>query len=324
MVWMKSITSNLPTVAVVERYSDPRVKAVAFASRRGKSAVLNELIPRCTGEVVLLSDCRQVFDQQVLVRLVENFGDPSVGVVSGELMLRSSPGESTAAQGIGLYWKHEKFIRKCESRYRSVPGATGACYAIRKSLFKPIKDHVILDDVAIPMQAMSQGYRCLLEPTAIAHDEPLKYPSQESIRKRRTIAGAAQLVRAYSEWLNPLRNPIWFEFVSHNVLRLVSPLFLAAIGFSNLALLALPAYRLLLALQGLFYLSAVLGYVYQKRNRRSVLFGPSLMFLALNVTTVLALWDAMRSRYRATWQRSHNWDEKPELPSVNEPVTHSL
>lgn len=317
--------SSDDTVGVVERYGDPRVKAVAFTARRGKAAVLNDLIPRCTGDVVLLSDCRQVFDQQVLMRLVENFGDPAVGVVSGELMLRSSPGETTAAQGIGLYWKYEKFIRKCESRFRSVPGATGACYAIRKSLFKPIKEHVILDDVAIPMQAMAQGYRCLLEPAAIAYDEPSKYPGQEAIRKRRTIAGAAQLVRDYPEWLNPRRNPIWFEFVSHKVLRLVSPLLLALTGISNLALLAIPVYRPLLALQAVFYFSAVVGYFYQKRNLRSVLFGPSLMFLALNVTTVLALWDALRSRYRVTWQRSHDWDEKPApANTVNEPVTHSL
>ena len=45
-------------------------------------------------------------------------------------------GATTAAQGIGFYWKYEKFIRKCESGFRGVPGATGACYVIRKSLFR--------------------------------------------------------------------------------------------------------------------------------------------------------------------------------------------
>lgn len=304
------------TVGAVHRYGDPRVRVVPFTSRRGKPAVLNDLIPQCQGDVVLFSDCRQVFDRMVLTKLVENFADPHVGVVSGELVLRSSPGETTAANGIGLYWKYEKFIRKCESRYRSVPGATGACYAIRKSLFKPLKPQVILDDVAIPMQAMSQGYRCLLEPGAIAYDEPSKYPGQEAIRKRRTIAGAAQLLRDYPEWLNPLRNPIWFEFVSHKVLRLVSPLFLAGAGVLNCLLLDIPAYRVLFVLQLAMYASALIGWTYQKRGRRSVLFGPSLMFLALNVTTALALWDALRSKYRVTWQRSHDWDEPAELNPV--------
>lgn len=306
------------TIETVRRYDDPRVRVVSFKSRRGKPAVLNDLIPQCQGEIVLLSDCRQVFDRMVLTRLVENFSDPGIGVVSGELVLRSSPGETTAAHGIGLYWKYEKFIRKCESRFRSVPGATGACYAIRKSLFKPIKEQVILDDVAIPMQALSQGYRCLLEPGAIAYDEPSKYPGQEAIRKRRTIAGAAQLVRDYPEWLNPRRNPIWFEYMSHKVLRLASPLFLLGTMAFNLLLLGQPVYRVLFAMQGMMYCSAIVGWMYQKCGRRSVLFGPSLMFLALNVTTTLALWDAMRSRYRVTWQKSQDWEDPPELATVSE------
>lgn len=309
------------TVGAVDRFGDPRVRAVPFASRRGKPAVLNDLIPQCQGDVILFSDCRQVFDCQVLTRLVENFADPHVGVVSGELVFRSSPGETTAANGIGVYWKYEKFIRKCESRYRSVPGATGACYAIRKSLFKPLKPQVILDDVAIPMQAMSQGYRCLLEPGAIAYDEPSKYPGQEAIRKRRTIAGAAQLLRAYPEWLNPRRNPVWFEYVSHKVLRLVSPMFLAGAGLFNLLLSPHPVYRVLLVSQLALYAAAVVGWSYQKCGRRSVLFAPALMFLTLNVTTALALWDALRLKYRVTWQRSQDWDDPPELNPVVDATT---
>ncbi len=308
------------TCGVVMRHPDPRVRVISFEARRGKPAVLNDLIPQCLGDIVLLSDTRQVFDPMLLTQLLENFADSRVGVVSGELVLRTSPGETTAANGIGLYWKYEKFIRKCESFYRGVPGATGACYAIRRALFRPIKDHIILDDVAIPMQATSLGYRCLLEPMAIAYDEPSKYPGQEAIRKRRTIAGAAQLMRAYPEWLFPSRNPIWFEYVSHKLLRLASPAFLFGVFVANLCLLEIPVYRVLLSLQAVMYLSALVGWLYQKRGRRSVLYGPSLMFLALNVTTALALWDALRSKYRVTWQRSHEWEDVPAHKAVPEPA----
>jgi biofilm PGA synthesis N-glycosyltransferase PgaC len=301
---------------VVRRCPDSRVTFVPFPLRRGKPAVLNDLIPQCRGDVILLSDCRQVFDSMLLARLLENFADPRVGVVSGELVLCSSPEETTAAHGIGLYWKYEKFIRKCESRYRGVPGATGACYAIRRSHFKPIQEQIILDDVAIPMQATIQGYRCLLEPAAIAYDEPSKSPRQEAIRKRRTIAGAAQLVRVYPEWLNPRRNPIWFEYVSHKVLRLASPALLAGAVVSNAWLLETSMYRVLFLLQGTLYLAAIAGGICQTCGRRSVLFGPPLMFVALNVTTVLALWDALRSKYQVTWRRSQDWDTPPSTISV--------
>ncbi len=316
-IFVGSDGSDDATNSVVMNYPDRRVRIAAFPTRRGKPAVLNELIPQCGGEVVILADARQEFDRAVLVRLVENFSDPKVGVVSGELVLRSGPEETTAARGIGLYWKYEKFIRKSESRFRGVPGATGACYAIRKKLFQPIKNQLILDDVAIPMQATQQGYRCLFESGAIAYDDPSQFPGQEAVRKRRTIAGAAQLVTAYPEWLSPFRNPLWFEFVSHKVLRLVSPLLLLTAFAANLALWRLPAYQVLFSLQIVMYLAAVVGWIFQKSNRKAGVFGVPLMFLALNVTTALALWDAARGKYKVTWNRAPDWDN-PKPPDSSE------
>src|SRR5262249_54355122 len=156
----------------------------------------------------------------------------------------------------------------------------------------------ILDDVAIPLQIVSLGYRCLFEPGAIAYDDPSQNAGQESIRKRRTIAGVAQLIREYPQWLLPWRNPIWLEFVSHKVLRLVSPILLVAVFVINVLLLDMMVYRILLVLQGVMYGSALAGWLCQLFGWRSRVFGPALMFVALNVTTALALWDALRSRYR--------------------------
>ena len=291
------------TVQVLEQFPDPRVHVIDFKQRRGKPSVLNDLIPRCKGDIVLLADSRQDFDSRCVEKLLANFEDPKIGVVSGELVLRSQAGESTAAKGIGFYWKYEKFIRKCESGFRGVPGATGACYAIRKSLFQPIPEQTILDDVAIPMQAVVQGYRCLFEPLAMIYDLPSGSTKQESIRKRRTIAGAAQLIRLYPSWIWPTRNPIWLEFVSHKLLRLVSPLLLVAALLTNACLLEFSAYRILLILQIAFYTAAAIGWLYQFLGRKAALFGAPLMFVTLNLTTVLALWDAARSRYRVTWQK---------------------
>lgn len=291
------------TISIVRAYPDSRVRVVEFTDRRGKPAVLNELVPQCRGEFVLFADARQEFDVDCLERLLENFADPRVGVVSGELVLRSQPGETTAAQGIGFYWKYEKFIRKNESRFRGVPGATGACYVLRKELFRPIPDQTILDDVAIPMQAVTRGYFCLFEPGAMIFDDPSRSTKQESIRKRRTIAGAAQLVRLFPRWIWPTANPLWLEFVSHKLLRLISPLLLLVVLITNLALLSLSVYRLLLLAQIAFYSAAAVGWICQCVGRRIACCGPPLMFLTLNMTTLLALWDAMRSRYRVTWQK---------------------
>src|SRR6185369_4994012 len=199
------------TAAVVQSFGDPRIRFLDFEDRRGKPAVLNDTVPQCSSDIVILTDARQELHPAALGELAANFADETVGVVSGELVFRENNAGTTASQGIGFYWTYEKFIRKNESRFRSVPGATGALYAIRKRLFQPIDAHTLLDDVAIPMQAVMQQSRCIFEPQAIAYDVPSQSPRQETIRKRRTIAGNAQLVALRPEWLLPWRNPIWLQ-----------------------------------------------------------------------------------------------------------------
>ena len=291
------------TVDLLSQLDDERIRVFPFAERRGKPAVLNELIPLCRSEIVVLCDARQTLSEQAIPDLVANFADDSVGVVSGELKFRREGNTSTAKRGIGAYWHYEKLIRKSESRYRGVPGATGALYAIRRSLFRPIPPSTLLDDVVIPMQAIAQRGRCVFEPNAIAWDTPSKSLSHEAIRKRRTIAGAAQLVVNHPGWLLPWRNPIWFEYVSHKIVRLASPLLLIAVAITNALLLDQPLYRVLGLLHLGFYASAAIGWICQRTGRPALLFGLQFMFLTLNVTTLVALFDAVRGRFQVTWQR---------------------
>lgn len=293
------------TPALVAAFDDPRIKLLAFSGRRGKPSVLNDVVPRCLAEIVVLTDARQELDHRAIAELAANFADEQVGAVSGELVFRSEGDTTTASHGVGVYWRYEKFIRKCEGRFRSVPGATGAFYALRRSLFQPIPAPTILDDVVIPMQTVSTGYRSVFEPAAIVFDQPSDSTTKESIRKRRTIAGAVQLIVNHPGWLLPWQNPIWFEFVSHKLLRLASPLLLLLAAVANMLLANNhPAYRVILTWHAAFYLSAFAGWMFQRAGYRSTLFGAQLLFVALNATTVAALWDALRGRFRATWQRT--------------------
>ncbi|HVJ86531.1 MAG TPA: glycosyltransferase family 2 protein [Caulifigura sp.] len=292
------------TAVIAAAYPDLRVKAVPFSDRRGKPGVINDLVARARGDILLFVDARQDLAPTAIDLMLENFADPNVGVVSGELVFRQDAGSGTAAEGVGFYWTYEKLIRSAEGRFRSVPGATGAIYALRRELFRPIPPQTILDDVVIPMQAIERGYRCILERGAEAYDKPSVTTSKESVRKRRTIAGCAQLIVAQPRWLLPWRNPIWWEFVSHKLLRLVSPLLLAGAAIANFGLMDRPFYSVLLSLQFALYVTAIAGWVSQQIGQRSKLFGPSLMFVSLNATTVAALWDALRGRYRATWRKT--------------------
>jgi len=283
----------------------PRVRVIPFPERRGKPAVLNDLMPRSEADIVVMADARQRLAPDAVERLLSCFHDLSVGVVSGELVFEAEGAASVTGQGMGVYWRYEKWIRNNEGRVGSVPGATGALYAIRRALLRPIPLHTLLDDVAIPMQAIMAGGRCIFEEGAHVFDAPSRDARQESIRKRRTIAGVAQLCHLYPDWLNPFRKPAWAAFFFHKVLRLASPVALAVLAIAPWWLLEKQIYSTMLIAQGAFYTFALVGWLCELAGRplSGVLSAP-MLFTALNLTTVLALGDAVRGRYRVTWKRS--------------------
>jgi cellulose synthase/poly-beta-1,6-N-acetylglucosamine synthase-like glycosyltransferase len=279
------------------------VTVVAFETRRGKAAVLNDVVPKLRGKIVVMADARQTFDTAVLRALVAPFADPAVGAVSGELILTSG-GATGVGEGVGFYWRYEKFIRRHESLADSTVGATGAIYAIRRALFSPVAVDTILDDVLIPMTIVRRGYRVLFEATARAYDRPAATAPEEFRRKVRTIAGTFQLF-ARNRWLlSPRDNRLWLQTVSHKGLRLLSPLLLAALAVSNVLLGDVPLYRLALGLQVAFYGAALVGALTRGTRLRIPFMSVPYVFCLLNWATTVAFLRFLAGRQRVTWDKA--------------------
>lgn len=291
------------TAARAEEFSEWGVRTIEFARRHGKSAVLNEVVPMARGEIVVLADVRQRFARSTIRNLVADFSDPDVGAVSGELKLLRCDGQCQTAAGSNLYWRYEKSIRRSESLVDSSVGVTGAVYAIRRALFRPIPPSTILDDVMIPMEIARQGYRVLFEPRAIAYDRIPASARSESIRKIRTIGGNIQLFAIRPWLLSPFHNRLWLQTVSHKLLRLQSPFFLLAVFGSNLLLVSIPAYRVVLALQVAFYMAAFVGRAQRNKHGKSRLLNLPYTFCLLNWVTVLAFLEFFRRRHKVGWDK---------------------
>src|SRR5262249_21769972 len=125
--------------------------------------------------------------------------------------------QSTIADGVGLYWRYEKAIRRAESAVGSTLGATGAIYAMRRALWTPLPLDTILDDVLAPMRAVLAGYRVVFNDRARAFDRTAPDADAEARRKIRTLAGNYQILRLEPRLLLPWRNPVWFQYVSHKI-----------------------------------------------------------------------------------------------------------
>ena len=232
----------------------------------GKAGALNAGVAAARHEILVFADARQHFATDALRHLVQPFDDPRVGGVSGELMIdvdalpAAAAGESPVAEGVGLYWRYEKWLRQRESDVGSTLGATGAIWALRRAAWRPLPPQTLLDDVLAPMRAVLDGHRVVFVPQARAYNRSSPDADTERRRKVRTLAGNYQLLRLEPRLLLPFGNPVWLQFVSHKLGRLVVPYALAALLVSSAALAdAGIIYAAALTLQVAFYLLAAHG-----------------------------------------------------------------
>jgi cellulose synthase/poly-beta-1,6-N-acetylglucosamine synthase-like glycosyltransferase len=257
---------------------DNFLRLLSYSPSRGKPFSINTGVAATNGEIVVFTDCRQRFSKDAVRHLVNNFNDEDVGCVSGELVFEETHGSSIQAE-MGAYWRFEKWLRRLESKTGSVPGATGAIYAIRKKLFRPIPEQTLLDDVLIPLNIAIQGYRVIFDSEAVAFDTVSKDLSQEKRRKIRTLAGNWQLLIMQPNLMNPLKNPLWIKFLSHKIFRLLVPYCLIALLVTSICLRNLSSIFVLMAF-ALFFIIAFLpplsGYfeIVSKLSRifRSIIF----------------------------------------------------
>jgi cellulose synthase/poly-beta-1,6-N-acetylglucosamine synthase-like glycosyltransferase len=209
-------TDNTDEIAL--EYAARGVRLLSIP-RSGKAAALNTAIPSVSGEILVLTDVRQDLHPESLRFLLAPFHDPRTGVVSGELLLRE--GSTQGEADVGLYWRYESGIRRNLSDLDSMFGATGPFYAIRRTLFTPIPEDILLDDVYLPMTAFFKGYRLVVEPRALAYDYPMTR-EREFNRKVRTLGGNYQLLFRMPALLTPSNRLLW-HFLSYKIGRLLLP-----------------------------------------------------------------------------------------------------
>lgn len=279
---------------------EPGVRTLAYAERRGKAYALNRAMAEVETELVVFCDVRQELEPGALRRLVSDLADPSVGIAGGELSHR--PGAGGAGRSIGLYWRYERWIRQSESRLHSTVGASGALYAMRRGDWRDLRAGTILDDFETPMLVARRGKRVLLDSQARFWDDVHEDPADERGRKIRTLSGNFQSFAAMPWLFLPWENPLWFQFVSHKVLRLVAPYAMAVCLGASLAAGG-PLYRALAVLQLAFYGLAAAG-VWWPASRSSRVVGFAHVFCDMNLAAVIALYRFVRGRIDARWEKT--------------------
>lgn len=265
---------------------DPRVTVLALPVNKGKAAAIDAALARVETTLVAFADVRQRFARGALRALAAPFADPGVGAVSGELSI--APNASREAPRIGLYWRMERRLRADEATLGWLHGVTGAIYALRRELYRPMPAGTILDDMWVPLHVVREGKRVWFAREAVAHDQASGSHAEEFRRKLRTLAGNWQLL-AKLPWLaNPVRNPVFFAWFSHKFLRLLVPwALLGALAASWLA--PSPFYRAIAWLQLSAYGMALFAVLWPRLASRLPLLPAAGTFLMLNAAALISL-----------------------------------
>ncbi len=290
------------TDALVQAYVGARIKLLALP-RGGKVTALNAAVANSTGEILVFSDANTMYAPEALRALVRPFADPEVGGVAGDQ--HYLPQQSAGFSGAGEinYWNFDRQLKRSQSRAGNTISATGAIYAVRRSLYYPVPSGVI-DDFVISTRVIAQGYRLVFTPEAVAYEPVAGSSVREFNRKVRNITIGFYGVLEMRALLNPRYYGFYaLQLFSHKVLRrlMVFPL----IGL----LLISPwlwshglIYQAATVLQAGFYGLALMGWVLSNtRLGESKLFTFPSFFCMANLAALLATLNVLRGHRITSW-----------------------
>jgi glycosyltransferase involved in cell wall biosynthesis len=291
------------TVAAARARGDERVEVLDLP-RTGKAGALNSAVERATGEILVFSDANSMFAPDALRRLVAPFADPSVGGVAGDQRYLPEGDDAGVAKGERGYWDFDRAIKQAESAAGNVISATGAIYAVRRSLFGPVPDGVT-DDFATSTAVIAQGRRLVFAPDAVAFEAVGASAEIEYGRKVRVMTRGLNGVVLRRRLLDPRRHGFYaVQLLSHKVLRRLMAVPLLVLVASSMRLARRgPLYGLAATAQGLVYGLGAIGLLLGRRavSQHRLLALPA-YFCLVNLASLQAAANVVRRRPVDRWQ----------------------
>jgi cellulose synthase/poly-beta-1,6-N-acetylglucosamine synthase-like glycosyltransferase len=287
------------TNEIVMGFQDQGVKLHAH-ERLGKTGVQNESVKQATGEVIVFSDSNAMYREDAISKLIRNFGDNRIGCVCGQLQYQ---GDTRSPAGLCeiSYWNYEKFIKRLESRLSSLIGVNGSIYAIRKSDYVEINNHLI-SDLVEPLEIVKRGKRVIYEPEAISIEQPSASYEEEFERKVRILTRSIDGFLHMKTLLNPLRYgffsvQLWF----HKILRYLVPFFLAAATLSLIFLTHQPFYYVIYCLVITALVFAAIARFTEGGQKSTLLFSLIYYYLKVNFALTLAWINILKGKKITLW-----------------------
>jgi cellulose synthase/poly-beta-1,6-N-acetylglucosamine synthase-like glycosyltransferase len=289
------------TEQIVEQFAlrHPFVRLLRCETRAGKSGAQNLAVEHAKGEILFFSDANTRMDPCSLEKMVENFGDPRVGLVTAAVQFLQPKG--AVPEGQGMYWRYELLMRQAESDIGILTKASGQAIAMRRELFRPLTT-CYGDDCVMPLGVRLSGYRVVLDRRAIVTDTMPHTPRAEMKARIRMTSRSWGGTFSQSSIFNPFRFPVTsWGLASHKVFRWLSPFFLGALFVASTLSASRHEWVALWLVQVAFYAAAFLGWQSVRRGKGAGMFGYAFAFCLANVGFLFGLVKALRNQRIAAY-----------------------
>ncbi len=314
-VWVGSDCSTDKTNAILTNLEKqyPQLHTVLFDERQGKIKIINQLIHKASHDIIIITDANVIFEKDTILELTKKFEeDALIGLVDTH-MRHKGLNDSGISKQENFYISTEVKIKHYESQlWGMMMGPFGGCYAIRKSLFKPVPENFLVDDFFINIHVLVLGYKAINNLNAVVYEDVSNNLIHEFKRKIRIATGNFQNLDYY-KFIFKRPSILAFCFLSHKVLRWFSPLFLI-IAFVCSIILAIKGLDLFMFLTFLAVFLAVLVLF----ERILSYFSINLRYLRLithfsymNIALLIGLYKFIKG------VKSSIWNPTPRLQSEN-------
>jgi cellulose synthase/poly-beta-1,6-N-acetylglucosamine synthase-like glycosyltransferase len=285
------------TAELARRSLGARGRVVEFPERRGKAAVINDLVRESSADVIVFTDANTRFEAEAVLRLVRAFADPDVGAVCGRLILEAG---SSGASHETQFWDRETRTKEAEGRLGVCLGANGAIYAARRTWIEPLPAGTAMDDFLIPARIAGRGKKVVFAGEAVAREEMGGDAATEFSRRFRIGAGAGRVLRQETWLFNLKRHRLLSAvFLSRKAARWIAPVLMlaaAAVALGDARLR--PAGAIVLAA------AAVLAISPAARPRLPGLLGRLYYFGVINIALAAGVVLGLAGYRRAVWRRT--------------------
>jgi len=271
LVGSDASTDRTNTILEQLAETNPSLQIALFHERMGKPGIINELVRKAGGEILVITDANVMLETGTLPELIRPFREERIGLVDTMLINTGIKSDGISRQE-RFYTGREVRIKQHESRiWGAMMGPFGGCYAVRKSLYREVPGHFLVDDFFINMSVLDQGAFCITNPDSKVYEDVSNNPREEFRRKKRISAGNFQNLGRFWYMLFRGRKGIGFCFFSHKIIRWLVP-FLVMISLALSILLGLHSlfYLIFALLQGLVLISPVIDHILRKIGIQSL------------------------------------------------------